>query len=424
MSLFWLAWSYFRHRFLLTLSAVGIGLGVAVVFAVLAVLNGFLQEFENTLREFSGDVVVRPGPSASLEKELSVITSVPGVSSASPRLNWFALVGRRGTRAVSDPRSSDLSGLLLVGIDPGTEGRSLAGSLSEEELSRMLEEPSGGSAPPPILLGAQAAKKLGLERGHSLETITFLSQRGGQAYAARKTFRVAGTFKTGQYSQDLDRALVRRSDLEAFTRHPSGATQIVVRIRSDQQPGLVAGKIREALGAARLDRDGALPQRVSTWREQGGNLLAAVENQRGILATVFFFIVIVALYQLIATLTLTVTEKRRDVGVLRALGATRGRILGFFVSLALVIAGVGVSLGLLLGWWLTGHLETVERWLGGGQPIFKPEIYQFDRIPVLVDPASVWLLILATLGAAVFFSLLPALRAARLPVVRSLRASA
>ncbi|MFQ5749467.1 MAG: ABC transporter permease, partial [Planctomycetota bacterium] len=181
--------------------------------------------------------------------------------------------------------------------------------------------------------------------------------------------------------------------------------------------------IRAALAAARMARDAALPELVTTWREQGGNLLAAVENQRGILGTVFFFIVIVALYQLIATLTLTVTEKRRDIGILRALGAARGRILGFFVSLALVIAAVGVSLGLLLGWWLAGHLERVERWLGGGQAIFKPEIYQFDRIPVLVDPASVWILILATLGAAIVFSLLPAMRAARLPVVRSLRGS-
>ncbi|MFQ5750020.1 MAG: ABC transporter permease, partial [Planctomycetota bacterium] len=259
MSLFWLAWSYFRHRFLLTLSALGIGLGVAVVFAVLAVLNGFLQEFENTLREFSGDVVVRPRPSVDLEEELAVITSVPGVLSASPRLNWFALIGRRGTRAVSDPRASDLSGLLLVGIDPGTEGRHLAGSLSEAELSRLLGESSGGgNAKPPILLGAQAAKKLGLERGDSLETITFLSQRRGRAYAARKTFRVAGTFKTGQYSQDLDRALVRRSDLEAFTRHPEGATQLVVRTGPGQQPRIVAGRSRAARAAARMARGAAL----------------------------------------------------------------------------------------------------------------------------------------------------------------------
>ena len=73
-----------------------------------------------------------------------------------------------------------------------------------------------------------------------------------------------------------------------------------------------------------------------------------------------------------------------------------------------------------MGWWMTGNLETVEKWLGGGERVFLPEIYQFETIPVAYDPESIFRLVGATLAAALFFSLVPAWRASRIPPVRAL----
>jgi lipoprotein-releasing system permease protein len=139
------------------------------------------------------------------------------------------------------------------------------------------------------------------------------------------------------------------------------------------------------------------------------------------LGIVFFFIVLVAAYQLVATLTLTVTEKSKDMGVLRALGATPRRIVRFFMTLGLLVSIIGVGLGLLLGNWLIHNLTTVEKWIGGGQPIFRAEIYKFDHIPVAVDLPSVLALVGSTLLAALLFSFIPAWRASRLRVIQTLR---
>ena len=135
---------------------------------------------------------------------------------------------------------------------------------------------------------------------------------------------------------------------------------------------------------------------------------------------VFFFIVVVAAYQLLATLTLTVTEKRRDIGVLGALGAGPVRVAGFFVSLGLTIAISGIALGFLLGVILTANLDNIDRMLGG---VFRPEVYQFDHIPIAVHAPSVVLLLAGTVIAAVVFSLIPAWRATRTPIVNALRAA-
>lgn len=403
MSLAALAWAYFRRRALLTLSALGIALGVAVLFAMLAVVNGFLAEFERTLRSFTGDVVVRParGSESSLAEYERAAASAPSAALAAPRVNWFGLVGRRGSRALDDPRSADLSGLLLVGVEPGREALPGAEALA------------AASPFPPLVLGDEAAWRLGARPGDALEVISFRGGEGG-AWPFRATFRVAGTFHTGQYDQDLDRALVRREDLARVLHLDPPFTELVVRGRPGADVDGLALEVRDALRAA------ALPAEVATWRAQAGKLLAAVKNQRAILAVVFFFIVLVAAYQLVATLTLTVAEKRHDVGVLAALGTAPGRIAGFFVTLGLTIACTGTAIGLLLGTWLSRHLEWIENWVGGGRPIFVAEVYKFERIPVAVEPASVGVLVAATLAAALLFSFLPAWRAARLPAVKAL----
>lgn len=394
MNFLHLAWAYFRRRPILILAASGIALGVAMVFATLAVVNGFLSELQSTIRELSGDVVVRPlhlgGGEAARAGYQRLLSEVDGVANVSPRLNWFGLVGRRGAQAVSDPRSADLNGLLLMGVDPDLEASELP-----------LELLAGGELPP-LLLGDRAAEGLGLAAGDVLEIVSY--QGGGKEMTpVQASFRVAGTFHTGQYEQDLDRAFVRRADLARLAGVSFGATEFVLRGAPGVAPDALAARVSQALIDARL-----LDADVQTWRAQAGKYLDAIQNQRGILSLLFFVIVLVAAYELFATLILTVAEKRGDMGVLGALGAGPLRVAGFFVALCVLIACMGTVLGVLLGVWLSGHLSLIEHWIGGGQPIFNPELYQFDHIPVAMDYASVGVLVLGTLAAALIASAVPA----------------
>lgn len=404
MSLLRLGWAYFTHRLILPVAAIGIALGVAVLFAVLAVFQGFLQEFEDNLRDFSGDVVVDvPRLVPQTERQYADwLQQVPGVEQALPRLNWFGLIGRRGSRALDDPRTSDLSGILMLGVD---------GS----ELS--FPAPSNPDLLP-MILARPLAQQLGLEVGQAIEILTHRSG-SGRSIPVRRSFELVDYFRTGRFDQELDRVFVRRADLADLSRTipPLTAWKIAA------SEGVAAEDLATAVRAHLEQQDiGIIDRpRVSTWHDVGGNFLRAAENQKGILGVVFSFIVLVAAYQLIATLLLTVAEKRKDIGILGALGASPHRIRGFFVGLGLLISVLGCSMGLLLGLLLARNLTLVERMLGGGQPIFRQEIYKFDHIPVAVELSSILLLVGATLTTAVLFSLVPAWRASRLRIIQSLQ---
>lgn len=397
-----LAWAYFRRRIILVTAALGIMLGVAVLVTVLGVFQGFLLEFQSSIRSFSGDMVVQvPRFAEEADRLEELLLAQPEVLEARPRLDWFGLVGRRGSRSLADPRSADLNGLILIGLD---------------DVEATIPPPTREGALP-MQLGRVLADRLGLAVGDTIEIVT--NRNGpGKPIPVRQSFELTGFFETGRFDLDLDRAFVRRVDLAALCRTEPAVTSYKVELAAGIEADDFAPELLRRLGDAGLEPFST--PRVRTWRELGGNALRAVEDQKGILATVFSFIVLVAAYQLIATLLLTVTEKRRDIGVLGALGASPRRIVGFFVGLGLLIAVIGSTLGLLLGWWLTSNLERVELWLGGGEPVFLPEVYKFDHIPVAVDLPAVLLVVAATLATAALFSLLPAWRAARLRIVDAL----
>lgn len=424
MSLLPLGWAYFRRRMILVCAALAIALGVAILYTVLAVFNGFLQEFERGIRSFSGDVAVEVGARADLDAVHAVLEGFPEVERVEARLNWFGMAGRRGTRKVDDPRSADLSGLLLVGMDEAEvlrpEG---AEPVAFGELIHprpQLQLPGGARTPdtPPLVLGKRLAKELGLEFGDPLEIFSYHDAPGAPPAPVRATFHVAGHFQTGRYDQDLDRMLVRREDLAAMVQRASPVSELLLFTAPTVDAEALAERVDEALIAAGLD---GLDYGVRSWRRLGSTFLLAAEDQKGILATVFAMIVLVAAYQLVATLFLTVAEKRRDMGILGALGAAPRRVSFFFVGLGLLVSASGCALGLLLGDWLVHNLQTVEKWIGGGQRIFVPEIYKFERIPVAVDLQGTLAVLGFTLLAAGIFSLLPAWRASRMPIVRALR---
>ncbi|HBF22367.1 MAG TPA: hypothetical protein DDW23_01005 [Planctomycetes bacterium] len=408
-------------RPLLILSALAISLGVGVVFTVTSILDGFLAEFEHSVRSFSGDVVAQPRSGGDWEKYKTAILGIDEVASAKPRLDWFGLIGRRGARTLDDPRSSDLSGLLLVGVDQG-DRVDIDLALFESATNAPAKQIGSGEYNyPPIVLGDAVAQKLGVVPGEALEVVSFAPPSAGPARPIRSTYRVAATHAGRRWEESLDRAFVRRTDLAIALGLPKGSkafTEVIIRGAVGVNPETLKSQVADALFEANLP-DGILPS-VLSWRDMGGIFLRSVEDQRATLTLVFFFIILVAAWQLVATLVLTVAEKRRTIGILGALGASPNQILTHFAGLGLALGAVGTSIGLLLGVWITRNLEVIESWLGGGKRIFLPEIYQFETIPVAYEMESILRLIAATLTAALVFSLVPAWRASRLRPTRTL----
>lgn len=163
--------------------------------------------------------------------------------------------------------------------------------------------------------------------------------------------------------------------------------------------------------------------RIATWEQHQGPLLAAIEVERGILNLLLFMIVGVAGFSILAIFTMIVTEKFRDIGIMKSLGASNWGVLQIFLGYGLLLGTVGCVAGTALGLCITANINEIEAFLSAltGRSMFPKDIYYFKEIPTNVNPVTVAIIDIGAVGTACLFSLLPAWRAAMLQPVRALR---
>ncbi|HEY2786245.1 MAG TPA: FtsX-like permease family protein [Fimbriiglobus sp.] len=163
--------------------------------------------------------------------------------------------------------------------------------------------------------------------------------------------------------------------------------------------------------------------RVSTWQDKQSVLLAAIDVERGLLNLLLFLIVGVAGFGILAIFTMIVSEKYRDIGIMKSLGASSGGVMSIFLGYGFLLGAVGCILGTGLGLAITKYINPLESFLTKltGTALFPRDVYYFDAIPTNVDTLAVALVNIGAIAVAVIFSVLPALRAARLHPVRALR---
>jgi lipoprotein-releasing system permease protein len=163
--------------------------------------------------------------------------------------------------------------------------------------------------------------------------------------------------------------------------------------------------------------------RVATWEEHQGSLLVAIDVERSILNLLLFMIVGVAGFSILAIFTMIVSEKYRDIGILKSLGASHFGVMAIFVSYGLLLGTVGCCLGTALGLTITDNINEIEQFLTRvtGKQVFPRDVYYFKEIPTNIEMMSVVIVNVGAVGIATLFSLLPAWRAARLHPVRALR---
>jgi lipoprotein-releasing system permease protein len=162
---------------------------------------------------------------------------------------------------------------------------------------------------------------------------------------------------------------------------------------------------------------------VQTWERKQGPLLAAVEVEAAILNVLLFLIITVAGFGILAIFYMIVVEKTRDIGILKALGASSRGVMTIFLSYGLALGIVGSGVGVILGLLFVRYINVIESWITwiSGRKVFDERIYYFPEIPTHVEPAMVFWVAFGAMAIAVLASILPARRAARLHPVEALR---
>jgi len=264
---------------------------------------------------------------------------------------------------------------------------------------------------PGIIVGKTLAEDLSLEVGDRVRLISPLAALGltlsepGGAVTRSREFRVIGVFQAG--FQEYDSGLVYTDLFEAQRLFDEGdnVTGVELRVHDLDSSFELARRIEQNLGGAFHSLD---------WSELNRNLFTALEVQKIALTLVIATIIFVAAFNVIATLIMVVLEKKREIAILKAMGATDATVLGIFMLQGIVVGVIGTLAGVLVGGGLVAYLDRIQFPL-------DPKVYLIDHLPVVLNPSVFLITIAIALLICTLSTIAPSMWAARMLPVDGLR---
>jgi lipoprotein-releasing system permease protein len=305
----------------------GTALGVFAMVVTLAVMNGFREEIQATLFSATAHFTVfhLAGDIPDTAGALKAIRAVPGVKAASPIRLEKGLMRRPDSEMPPEA-------VVIKAVDPATAHST--SSIFDTMQPTPIQQLKEGE----IVLGKELAQRQGLQVGDTVALNFFrmeLSLGGQQPKVA--AFKVAGTFHSHSSEYDKAWAFIHLDDAMRLARSNGQAEMIEVRAASIEAIDTVKPRVMAALGSA---------YQATDLRESNKALFASLTVEKWAFATILSLIVLVAAFNIVSSLVLLVTEKRRDLGVLLALGATPTQIQRLFELQGLRIGAVGTAWGL------------------------------------------------------------------------------
>lgn len=464
---FLLCWRYLLTRYLALACVVSVMLGVATLIVVNSVMAGFSTKLQNRLHGLLADMSVESFDQGGFYDPPGMMERIrrssigDDVEAMTPVIEILGLIQINYMGHRLSPRA-----VHLVGIDP--VGRAKVGGFAQyltdpnnrrnptfkpspaiqaehdlkyPRLSVLPQlpapEPGDRVAPvwpeqtvapelPGAILGYAIANKRApdatadseekdiaiVNKGEeiTLYTISGVADRLTPVYS---NVIVSDFFKSEMSEYDSNYVFVPLDWLQRMRTMENRATGIQIRLKDYSRAPAVVKELRRLFPL----------ESVQTWEDKQGPLLSAIAIEKGILNVLLFLIVGVAGFGILSIFAMIVVEKTRDIGILKALGASDLGILNIFLGYGLLLGLVGATLGTALGLALTIKINEVEHLLTRltGHEVFNRSVYYFDSIPTDIQGRTVVLVNIGAIIIAVAFSLLPALRAARLHPVRALR---
>jgi len=375
-----------RHPFVGVTSGIavaGIAVGVAALITVLAVMNGFDEELKNRIIGMRAHLVIEKDGNFTEAALLSEkLGKIKGIRGAASYVEGQALLqaGEWG------------AGVLVRGVDVE----------KEKSVSRFFDSLVEGTlsgAPNSAVIGSELAKRARLKIRSE-----FLLLSQNQEKPIRYT--VEGIFSSGMYEYDANLVFLNLQNARMLFQMKDGASGVSVALENPERADQVKREIQKHL---------SYPYDVRTWMEANKTLFGALKLEKTVMFLILALIIFVACLNIAGSLTILVMDKTKDIGVLKALGATQISLVKIFALDGIWIGSLGAVFGFLLGWALCALLKNTS-WVE-----LPKEIYYMDRLPVRMgawDTARV-------IAVAVFLSwasaLYPAWTAGRLDPVKALR---
>lgn len=385
-------------RLVTAFSVLGVAAGVGTLVVALAINTGFRETLQDRLLGVTAHIsLTKPGSGGihNYEELAARLEKIPGVRSVTPAIYQTVLMTFGG----------ESRGVVTKGIDPKRE------EASDEALRRLaagkLDFQADADGVDALLVGKQLAADWKIVPG---DYVTLTSPQGrltpfGLLPRTRR-FRVAGVFDSGFYDYDANWCFLKMDAAQAL----AGASDVVNVLEFRLQNPEDAPAITRA-----IERQAGSGFSAATWMEEQRALFRALRLEKLVTAIFIGLITLVAGLNILVVLTMTVTDRARDIAVLRSMGALTKQLRNIFVWQGLAIGATGTLVGLTLGYsfaWMAGRYRMIP---------LDPQVYAVPYVPFhpsLTD--GVWISLVA-MGISLLATVIPARTAARLLPVEILR---
>jgi lipoprotein-releasing system permease protein len=402
-----------RERFVSLIALIaggGVAIGVMVLCIVMSVMTGFEEDLRDRILGFNPQIVLlsHGGSVRDYAKVVDEVSKVPGVAAAAPFVYGQVMV------------SSDnaVAGAVVRGVEPQHASDVV-------DVNRHLKEGNtdqlGQPMPvrtivdgkdetvdvPEVIMGFELAKQLGVGVGDWINLMSPLGTPTAVGLVPRvKRFAVGGIFDSGMYDYDSTIVFMAMSDAQRFFEIGDKATGVEVRVDDINAARVVARKLEQTVGFPYFARD---------WMEVNRNLFVAFSLEKFIQFIVLLLIVLVAAFNIAATLIMVVMEKRKDIAILKSMGATNLAIGTIFVFKGAVIGILGTVAGILGG---LGGAALIERYHFIELP---KDVFYVSTVPVRIYPENFALVAAAAITICIVATIYPARQAAHLAPVEVIR---
>jgi lipoprotein-releasing system permease protein len=385
-------------RLVTLFSVIGVAAGVATLVIALSMNTGFRETLQARLLGVTAHVsLTRPGSGGirNYEEMAKKLSTMPGARSVTPAVYQTVLLSFAG----------QARGVVTKGIDPERERK------SDEALQRIvagkLDFSPDADGIEALVVGKQLAEEWKLTPG---DYVTLTSPQGrltpfGLMPRTRR-FWVAGVFDSGFYDYDENWCFMTLSAAQGLSGAGDVVNVLEFRLDQPERAGEIAGKVREAAGPG---------YSTATWMEENRALFRALRLEKLVTAIFIGLITFVAGLNILVVLSMTVTDKARDIAVLMSMGTRREQIRTIFLWQGVTIGGAGTLAGLAIGYAfsiIAGSYHLIP---------LDPQVYAVPYVPFhpsVLD--GVWIT-MAAMGISVVATIIPARAAARLLPVEILR---
>lgn len=384
-------------------SLIAVMLGVAALIVVTSVMTGFRAELFNKITGLNGHAVVQGygGQLRNWQQVVADAKALPGVIDATPLIEQPLFASYNGRVEFAQIRGMRVQD---IRSNPALKGKEVLGSLNSLQ--------DGGEQ---VAIGSRLAESLGVTIGGKISIINpqgVATPFGTNMRVVQYT--VAAIFEVGIYDFDKIFVVMPIPDAQTLLLLGDGVSMVEIDTKDPDKVSTILAPLTDKVG-----RSG----QITDWRMMNRELFEAISLDKTVSFTVVTIILVVAAFNIISSLIMLVQSKRRDIAVLRTMGASRGGLMRIFVTVGTTIGALGVLAGAILGLLFVTFRENVAAFIGlvTGQNVWDPQMRFLTQLPAQTDPLEVIGICLMALLFCFLATLYPAWKAASTDPVQVLR---